>query len=133
MNIEILTLADNVQQYDGKLVIVGTFNDITLPQIPHVVEMAVACKVEFYKSEEGKHTLELNIINSQTKEAVITPIKIETPPLEIQGDYLYLNFVTNINNALFKVAGLYDVVMKVDNVEKVTHLKINAQQQQSAQ
>ncbi len=128
MNIEILTLADNVQQYDGKLVIVGTFNDITAPKIPHVVpEMVVACKVEFQKDEAGKHILELSIVNDQTKESVIAPIKAETPSLDIQGDFLYLNFVTNINNALFKNAGLYDVVMKVDDVEKVTHLRINAQ------
>ncbi|MBR1401738.1 MAG: hypothetical protein IJ562_09230 [Prevotella sp.] len=128
MNIEILTLADSVQQYDGKLVIVGTFNDISAPKLPHVVpEMVVACKVEFLKDEAGKHILELCIVNGQTKEPIIAPIKTETPSLDIKGDFLYLNFVTNINNTLFKDAGLYDVVMKVDDVEKVTHLRINAQ------
>lgn len=128
MNIEILTLADSVQQYDGKLVIVGTFNDITAPEIPHVVpDLVVVCKVEFQKDEAGKHTLELNIINSQTQEAVIAPIKAETPPLESQGEFVYLNFVTNINNTLFKTEGLYNVVMKIDDVEKITHLRINKQ------
>lgn len=129
MNIEILTLADNVQQYEGKLVIVGTFNDIKAPQIPHIVpEMVVASKIEFRKDENNKHSIELKIINNATKENVIKPIKAEIPILPIMedtNDFIYLNFITNINNTVFNAEGLYDVVLKVDDVEKKTHLKIN--------
>lgn len=56
MNIKNLTLCDNSQQYNGKLFIVRTFNDIILPSVLHrIPEMTIVGKIEFCNHETGKH------------------------------------------------------------------------------
>ena len=52
MEYEIFTICDNAQNYNGKLVIVGTFDTVSSPKYPFVQELfSLAIKINCQTSE----------------------------------------------------------------------------------
>lgn len=62
MIVDIFTLCDSAKEYQGKLVIVGTFNTISAIQFPAThPELAIVARIVMGNQEKGKHTLKISI------------------------------------------------------------------------
>jgi hypothetical protein len=73
MKVEILTLCDAAADYFGKLNILGTFDTIWVKEAPAIFpQCAVALRMRFNRSEDGKHSIRLNVVNEDGKPVVPT-------------------------------------------------------------
>ena len=68
MIVDIFTLCDSAKEYQGKLVIVGTFNTISAIQFPAThPELAIVARIVMGNQEKGKHTLKISIKKKRMK------------------------------------------------------------------
>ena len=67
MDIQIFTLCDSAQEYNGKLVIVGAFNEITASSFPAVhPEMAIVVRTIIENEDKEGHDVEISAFKSDT-------------------------------------------------------------------
>jgi len=77
MNVELFTLCDAATVSGGKLNVLGSFDSIWARAFPCNHSMcAIACKVRFDASEEGKHVFDLSFSDPDMR-PVIDPIHSE--------------------------------------------------------
>ena len=128
MQVDIFTLCDNAQEYNGKLVIVGTFNQITAPQYPFIhPELAIVASIQFDENEKKEHDIEIGIKKCDSEYFLMPPTPMKASNANTQGDYTYINLVVKGNNIEIKEPGKYIVYLKIDNETRKTYLlcKIN--------
>ncbi|MDO4163886.1 MAG: hypothetical protein Q4D56_05795 [Bacteroides sp.] len=126
MQIDIFTLCDNAQEYNGKMVIVGTFNMITVPKFPHVYsEFAFVASIRFDKDEKREHDIEVGIKKCDSEYFLIAPAKMKASTAEPQGEYSYINLVIKVNNVTIKEKGKYIVYLNIDGEKRETILMVN--------
>jgi hypothetical protein len=115
MTIHTAVICDAAADYSGKLNILGTFDTIFSPQFPAVhPHCAVALRISFEKSEEGRHPLHMNFVNEDGRsimQAIDIPVDVVVP-----GDATFIsrNFVVNIQGLKFDEPGLYSIDVAVD-------------------
>jgi hypothetical protein len=116
MEIEIFTLADFAQDNQSKLTIVGTFDNINVPQFPALhPSCAIACRLRFAAKEAGPHHFKLRLIDSEGKE-IIQPIQGDIHIGEsANGQFTTINIVINFNQLQFKSAGRYSFELYIDD------------------
>ena len=118
MDIQIATLCDFAADYNGKMVISGTFDALAAKAIPVVhPHCALAMRICLLPEDTGNHTMTINIIdedgNSIDKNKM--PIKAEMPvqvPDEVP--FLTRNLVLNFQGLRFPSAGVYSVDIALD-------------------
>ena len=67
MDIQIATLCDFASDYNGKLVISGTFDTLAARAVPVVhPSCALAMRFCFTPEDVGRHKLSINIINEKS-------------------------------------------------------------------
>ena len=118
MDIQIATLCDFAADYNGKMVISGTFDALAAKAIPVVhPHCALAMRICLLPEDTGNHTMTINIIdedgNSIDKNKM--PIKAEMPvqvPDEVP--FLTRNLVLNFQGLRFPSAGVYSVDISLD-------------------
>lgn len=128
MNVDIFTLCDSAQDYNGKMIIVGTFNSFQLSSFPSPYpDISIAVRLRFDKDEIGKHTIEISIIKSDDNKYLVNPVHAQFDIKEANDDNLnyYTNFILKLNNILIPSAGKYTVILKVDGNEKQTFLNVS--------
>lgn len=129
MQIDIFTLCDSAQEYNGKLVIVGTFNQITAPTFPHVYsEFALVASVRFDKNEKKEHDIEIGIKKSDSDDFLMKPARMKASNAGAQGNYSFINLVIKVNNITIKEKGEYIVYLNVDGEKRETILIVNERQ-----
>lgn len=110
MNIQMAVLCDAAADYGGKLNILGTFDTIYSSQFPAVhPHCAVALRITFEKSEEGRHPMKLSFGDEDGK-PIVPPIDLPVDVV-VPGDATFVsrNFVLNIQGMKFDRPGLYSV------------------------
>lgn len=119
MDIQIATLCDFAVDYNGKLVISGTFDTLAARAVPVVhPTCSLALRLCFTPEDAGRHHLSINIINEdgESLDPNNMPIK---PEFEIQLPqnipFLTRNIVLNLQGLRFKEAGLYSVDIGCDD------------------
>ena len=118
MDIQIATLCDFAADYNGKMVISGTFDALAAKAIPVVhPHCALAMRICLLPEDTGNHTMTINIIdedgNSIDKDKM--PIKAEMPvqvPDEVP--FLTRNLVLNFQGLRFPNAEVYSVDIALD-------------------
>lgn len=134
MDIQIATLCDFAADYNGKMVISGTFDALAAKAIPVVhPHCALAMRICLLPEDTGNHTMTINIIdedgNSIDKNKM--PIKAEMPvqvPDEVP--FLTRNLVLNFQGLRFPSAGVYSVDIALDG-ELVMRLPLRIVQVQA--
>lgn len=123
MNVDIFTLCDNAQQYDGgKLVIVGTFNTIYAKQYPTTLpSLGLAARITFDKNEEGNHNIEY-YIKKKDSDTYLLPINTIQVTVASVEENSTINLIVNGNNIQIPYQGVYDVILKIDDKEITTVL-----------
>lgn len=119
MDIQIATLCDHAADYNGKLVITGTFDTLAARAVPVVhPSCALAMRFCFTPEDAGRHKLSINIINEDGESLDPTNMPIE-PEFEIQipsnVPFLTRNIVMNLQGLRFPAAGIYSIDIGCDD------------------
>ncbi|MEQ2008792.1 MAG: hypothetical protein ABMA26_18585 [Limisphaerales bacterium] len=115
MDVQIASLCDSAADYGGKLCLIGAFDTILVRQFPAQHPFcSVALRMIFRDTDEGKHTLRVNLIDDDGQSL---PLKIEAP-LEIRLPenqfFATVNLVFNVQGMLFKKSGQYSIDATLD-------------------
>ena len=119
MDIQIATLCDFAADYNGKLVISGTFDTRAARALPVVhPACALAMRFCFTQEDNGRHKLSINIINEdgESLDPNNMPIK---PDFDIQlpngAPFLTRNMVMNLQGLRFPDDGIYSIDIGYDD------------------
>ena len=118
MDIQIATLCDFAADYNGKLVVSGTFDTLAARSLP-VVHPACALALRFCFTQEdaGRHQLSINIIDEDgvSLDPANMPIK---PEFDVQlpknAPFLTRNLVMNLQGLRFPEDGIYSIDIGCD-------------------
>ncbi len=116
MNIEAFLLCDAATDQQGKLNILGAFDNIFAKKVPTVhPACAVAARIRFEKIEEGSHPIRIHIIDEDGKS--IGP-KLQGNMNVSIGDAegsRAANIVLNIQGLKLEKYGQYRIDLAIDN------------------
>ena len=118
MDIQIATLCDFAADYNGKLVISGTFDSLAARALPVVhPSCSLAMRFCFTQEDVGKHKLSINIINEDGESLDPKNMPIE-PDFEValpqNAPYLTRNIVMNLQGLRFPEDGIYSIDIGCD-------------------
>lgn len=112
MEYEIFTICDNAQNYNGKLVIVGTFDTIFSQSFPLTYDaFSLAVKINCPTEEFKDGTLQVSLKDEKGGNDICPPITTNVPTdksIPVQTLTLVLNF----NKVLFTEPGEYFIELK---------------------
>ena len=118
MDIQIATLCDFATDYNGKLVISGTFDTLVARAVPVVhPSCALALRFCFTQEDAGRHKLSINIIDEDGESLDPNNMPIE-PEFEVQVPknvpFLTRNIVMNLQGLRFPKIGIYSIDIGCD-------------------
>ena len=116
MNIEAFLLCDAATDQQGKLNILGAFDNIWAKKVPAThPACAIAARIRFEKVEEGNHPIRIHIIDEDGKS--IGPNLQGTINVDVVGDVgsTVTNIVLNIQRLNFEKYGQYRIDIAIDN------------------
>lgn len=94
MIVDIFTLCDSAKEYQGKLVIVGTFNTISAIQFPAThPELAIVARIVMGNQEKGKHTLKISIKKENEDAYLVNPFNMDIDNSNLQTEVGNLNLI----------------------------------------
>ena len=130
MDVQIFTLCDSAQEYNGKLVIVGAFNEISFEKFPAIYpEMAVVARTIIEDEDAEGHDVELSARKSDTgKEALLPPLKTRLVTKGSLGQTVYSNLLLRMNNVAIPEPGKYILRFRIDDVVKEIPFIVRLQQ-----
>lgn len=113
---EIFTLCDSAEDYNGKLIIVGTFNNIYAPSFPAThPTLSIVAKVAFDADETNeKHLFRIYIRKSDEEITLMDTGYHDVVLINRGGGKIYSNFVLRANNLAFPKQGEYMVNLEID-------------------
>ena len=116
MNIEAFLLCDAATEQQGKLNVLGAFDNIYAKKVPTMhPACAIAARIRFKKVEEGNHSVRIQIIDQDGKNVcpkLEGKISVRTMP---GHDSTLANLILNIQRLEFKQYGQYRVDLAIDN------------------
>jgi len=118
MDIQIATLCDFAADYNGKLVISGTFDTLVARALPVIHPQCVfAMRFCFTPEDEGRHKLSINIIGEDGEPLDAKSMPIE-PEFEValpeNSSFMTRNIVMNLRGLQFPKAGIYSIDLGCD-------------------
>ncbi|MDE0826040.1 MAG: hypothetical protein OSA48_04440 [Akkermansiaceae bacterium] len=118
MDIQIATLCDFAADYNGKMVISGTFDALAAKALPVVHPQCVlAMRICMTPEDSGDHDMTINIIDADggSLDPKNMPVKIKMPVKVPESmSFVTRNFVMNFQGLRFPTAGIYSVDVSVD-------------------
>lgn len=119
MDIQIATLCDFAADYNGKLVVTGTFDTLAARALPVVhPTCSLALRFCFTGDDGGRHKLSINIINEDGESLDEKNMPIE-PEFEVQlppnVPFLTRNLIMNLQGLRFPKAGIYSIDIGCDD------------------
>lgn len=117
MKIEVFALCDAATNSHGKLNLLGTFDQIFVPQVPVMhPSFSIALRVRFGKMEEGAHQVELQLVDPDGSK-VLPPMKGEVVPrMGADVESVAVNMIFNFHNTKFDAYADYQLNLNVDDV-----------------
>ena len=117
MDIQIATLCDFATDYNGKMVISGTFDTLAGQAMPLVHPSCVlALRLCITPEDAGQHTFTVNIIDADGK-SIDDKMPIEADmPIELPDNVPFMtrNLILNLQGLKFPEDGVYSIDISVD-------------------
>lgn len=137
MDIQIATLCDFAADYNGKMVLSGTFDTLAAQALPVVhPQCCLALRLCITPEDNGQHKFSVNIIDADGKSLDKNmPIDADMPvDLPDNVPFMTRNLVLNLQGLKFPEDGFYSIDISIDD-ELVQRLplrivKVDQQQQQ---
>lgn len=124
MEYEIFTICDNAQNYNGKLVIVGTFDTIFSQGFPFVFEsFSVAIKINCLTEEFKNGMLQAHLKEEKGGKDVCAPFTIQVP-IDRNRTEQVITLVLNFNKVIFNEPGEYYIELKFNGDTKYKKLHL---------
>ncbi len=117
MDIQIATLCDHAADYNGKMVISGTFETLAAREFPVIhPTCALALRICVTPEDTGEHKMEINIIDEDGKKIdEKMPMKANFPvELPESVSFLSRNIVLNLQGLKFEQEGVYFADITID-------------------
>lgn len=119
MDIQIATLCDFAVDYNGKMVISGTFDALAAQALPvKHPQCALAMRICMTPEDSGSHVLGINIIDEDggSIDKQKMPIKADMP-VQVPNNVSFVtrNLVLNFQGLTFPEAGVYSVDISLDD------------------
>lgn len=126
MKIMTAVLCDYATDYNGRLSIMGTFNALQTDSFPYrKSHVSIAIEIEWGKSEEGIHSVDVTFMNQDGKKTlddVKTNVKVQVPDQQI---FVLSNHIVNLQELTFQKPGMYLMPVWVDGkIEQEIQLQI---------
>jgi hypothetical protein len=117
MKVEIFSLCDAATDNQGKLNILGTFDQIYAAKMPVVhPACAIALRLRFDKMEEGIHRVNLELVNPDGL-PVFRPMKGEVHPRMAEDvESVAVNLILNFQHLKFDEYADYQINLAIDDV-----------------
>ncbi len=116
MDLEIFTLCDFAQDANGKLTIVGTFDQVSTPEAKPVINscyLAIRLRVEAH--EKGQHQLSLSL-KDPAGNNVLQNIEGNFEVNHPEGfNTIGVNLIINLNQLKFERTGVHKFTLSVNN------------------
>ena len=116
MEVQIASLCDSAAGYGGKLCLIGAFDTILVRQFPALHPFcSVALRIIFRDTEEGKHSLRLNLIDDDGQSLLpgMDPNELNIRMPENQF-FASVNLVFNFQGMRFNKPGQYSLDITLD-------------------
>lgn len=114
MVVDIFTLCDSAKDYNGKLVIVGTFDTISAKEFPFNYQgLAIVARIVMENHEKGKHPIEISIKKDKENTFLMEPMRAEIDNSNLITKRGTLNLIFNMNNLTIPTEGEYIVILKI--------------------
>ena len=115
MDIQVATLCDAAVDYNGKLCVIGTFDQIFARQVPVVhPSCALALRLCFKSGDEGQHKLGIAFVD-EDGQPIIRPFE---PVMEVrlpqENIFITHNIVLNLQGLKFEKTGTHEVQISMD-------------------
>lgn len=128
MNIDIITFCESVHNYDGKLVIVGTFNTLTTERFPAIPrEFSFALSISFDPTECGSYEGKLKLFKKDNPELNLIDLKM---PMTIQksdsGQKSFANFSGSLVGVAIPEQGTYIASFEIGDLKRDIELYVNS-------
>ncbi len=118
MEIEVLTLCDSAQNYQDKLIVVGTFNTIHSPVCPIAYpSFALACRFRYSKAEVGMKSFKLTFVAPDGQNVLPVMQTQINVPVDFE-DYYASNLVIGFSSINFSQYGEYTINIETDDIIK---------------
>ncbi|MDA3835091.1 MAG: hypothetical protein PF495_17035 [Spirochaetales bacterium] len=117
MKIEVFALCDAATNSHGKLNLLGTFDQIFVPQVPVMhPAFSIALRVRFGKMEEGVHQVQLQLVDPDGI-AVLPPMRGEVVPrMGPDVGSVAVNMIFNFHNVKFDSYSDYQINLNFDDI-----------------
>ena len=113
MDIRVFTLCDGAYNYNSKLTVVGTVDNLKVAKIPCIANVGLAIKVVFPLSEFGEKSVEIVFKNLFNGQQVLPPLQFQTT-IKSEGPESALVIAANLNGLDIKTLGKYVVELNVN-------------------
>ena len=118
MDIQIATLCDFAVDYNGKMVISGTFDALAAKALPVVhPQCSLAMRICMTPEDSGQHQLLINIIDGDGNpiDPQKMPLKADMP-VQVPNEVTFVtrNLVLNFQGLRFPTEGIYSIDVSVD-------------------
>ena len=117
MDIQVATLCDAANDYNGKLCVLGTFDTIGSRSLPVVHQNCVlALRICFRAVDEGEHDLAIRIIDADGEDVInpLPPVKFDIRlPQEVE--FVTRNMIIHFQALQFSKAGTFSLDIAVDD------------------
>lgn len=120
MQIPIATLCDSAADYQGKMVIMGTFDSMLTREFPaRFRQCSLALRISATKEESGEHALSIRFVKSEDETDVIQPIetKMEVNLPENGAPFITRNLILPLAGLEIPSSGLYRIEISIDDAE----------------
>ena len=111
MEVKIFTFCQGAFNDDGKLTIVGTFDDYFVSKFPAIVSFGLAIKLGLNEQDGGEKHISIKFLNPEGKEFLRAMTADVQVPENIASN---IAFATNIQGARFDMVGKYNCQLLVN-------------------
>lgn len=120
MQIQIFTICDNAQVYQGKAVVVGAFNSIRAKDLPiHIPNLTVALRIAYEPNETGEKIYKIDFIAPSGKNIIETLMFKQTITTKGQDDFATVDFNLGLTNLILNEEGTYKITLHTDDIESI--------------
>lgn len=124
MEVDVLTICDNAQTYQDKLVVVGTFNNITTTSVPFShPTFSLACRFRYELGESGEQEIVLTFKDPDGVDVVPTLNTTVVVPEDMEDSH-FVSLAIGFNNIKFNKCGKYLFNVKIGDVNRIIPLYV---------